>query len=199
MLGTLENAHVAATLDPFGDKPEGWEFIGSGSFRRAYRGPDGLVYKVDSDPGNVQRSEEYGNRSEWNAFVEWIERGATSEHAELPECWLWDNGVMCVEHVQPDGTDVPWERVYEFAKSLVGGAYLWTADLHPGNYVVRQGRVVIIDFGHWSMGPQIDWWKWEEEDRIAHPELWECEVKKVECNCGCGDFWEDKKWVRLDK
>ena len=40
--------------------PEGWQKIGSGGFRTAYLGPDGVIYKVGSD-GN---EETYGSRFE---------------------------------------------------------------------------------------------------------------------------------------
>lgn len=40
-----------------GRVPEGWTFVGSGGYRAAFRGPDGLVYKVDHDlDGNAMEA-----------------------------------------------------------------------------------------------------------------------------------------------
>lgn len=37
--------------------PEGWTFVGSGGYRAAFLGPDGLVYKVDHDlDGNAMEA-----------------------------------------------------------------------------------------------------------------------------------------------
>ena len=34
--------------------PEGWEYLGSGSFRSVWRSPDGVAYKVQHRPNSMQ-------------------------------------------------------------------------------------------------------------------------------------------------
>ena len=53
-LGSIDNARIAENLAEeadFHNLPEGWTFLGSGCYRTCYLGPDGIVYKVDSDEG----------------------------------------------------------------------------------------------------------------------------------------------------
>lgn len=55
------------------DAPSGWTYLGRGSYRRTFQGPDGFVYKVDRYPGNKPYSG--FNSHENRTFVELTERG----------------------------------------------------------------------------------------------------------------------------
>lgn len=203
MLGTLENARIAESLSAGGKKPKGWSYLGEGSFRITFRGPDGLVYKRDRFPEDIQRSEGWGNRAEWVAFTEWVERGKTSPVVEMADCWLHENGIMCAEFVEPDTGNFPAIPLWEAVEELVGDAYIWPSDFNPGNYRIRGGKYVVIDYGHWSSGPDINWWEWEKRDRENNPHLWVHTVTKMPCWCEgkkfnncCDGFWEHERWER---
>src|SRR5665647_3727548 len=44
---TVANAQIAESFNRYGELPEGWSFLGAGSYRVAYLGPDNVVYKVE--------------------------------------------------------------------------------------------------------------------------------------------------------
>lgn len=178
MLGTLEYAQIAQDLSTGLTAPfEGWRNVGSGSFRTAYLAPDGLIYKVDRNP---ELSDQYGNRAEWTVWTEWVERGTNGANITLPDMWLHDNGVMAVEYIESDNTSTvyAWNTVERMCKELLGAAYMWVSDVHPGNWRVKDNTVYIIDFGHWSQSPYIDWYEWDRQNRQKNPqdyeEHWDC-------------------------
>lgn len=53
MIGNQRYAELAATFRHWDAEtnalPDGWEFLGQGCYRTAWRGPDGYVYKVQHD------------------------------------------------------------------------------------------------------------------------------------------------------
>jgi hypothetical protein len=65
-------------LDP--PLPEGWELVGCGCSRIAFRGPDGLIYKL-------------------------IVCGARTNYQQTDE---WSNYQILARHTMPDGFRIPW-------------------------------------------------------------------------------------------
>lgn len=188
MIGSLQNAMVAKEINQnnpwggIGDKYPGWSFLDSGSYRSVYRGPDGNVYKIDTrDP---KAAEQYGNRAEWSAFLEWTERVKPPKTVVLNPCYLHANGVLAAPFVEAGDAwggiyDQQWENhLIEACKE----AYIWPRDMHGGN--VRygiDGKVVIIDYGHFAMSPEINWWMIER--RAEHIQMFK---ENPACPCGCG-------------
>lgn len=47
------------------DPPEGWQYMGGGSYRSAYLSPDGVVYKVQMNLGNWLIQTNYSEYQTW--------------------------------------------------------------------------------------------------------------------------------------
>ncbi len=60
MIGCMEEAATLAEYDIEYDggfeviPPEGWEFIGDGAYRWAFRSPSGVVYKLENEDGEFE-------------------------------------------------------------------------------------------------------------------------------------------------
>lgn len=132
-----------------GDAPEGWAYLGRGSFRSAWLGPDGVVYKVGHQKNSHQQEQE----------VEKIQE--CLEKKQLPGCripraseWRFDDGdeiVVSMEKV--NGTTLnnylgpDREEMYDFMLNVEKHFRLW--DMHDQNIMVDEitNELVPVDFG----------------------------------------------------
>lgn len=79
--------------------PEGWSRVGSGGFRTAYLGPDGVVYKCGAD----DKGENYGSRFEV-AKARRLSRKAMPDFIRIPRTSGFSIGnryVVAMEYIQP--------------------------------------------------------------------------------------------------
>jgi len=205
MMQTLGNAALASALVDHFIKgtgyytlPDGWNAVGSGCNRSVYRheSQPNVVYKVDSGlrSGNGveyvrENSEKYGNIGEFNAYMEWVERGDKSHGARLAHTERYDHKgftVLAAEYI-PNVGGYFNGSVAEVAKLMAASAYLWPSDLHAGNWAVDDnGDLVVIDFGHWSNSPQINWYQIEQRSKHLR-KMREGKIPKFWCQCGCGE------------
>lgn len=134
----------------YGEAPEGWEFIGRGSYRSVWRSPEGVAYKVGHDGANCQSSEEVGNlKFAW-------ERGAP-EGCRLPKFSAYypeGETVVAIELIEgatlydypgdtsPDGLMSYYDLLHRIESRFR------LRDMHSDNAIVDQdGLLVPIDFG----------------------------------------------------
>lgn len=131
-----------------GQAPEGWEYIGKGSFRSVWRSPEGVAYKVDhaDDPWDTQSETEVNNLGQaWS-------RGPL-EGCRLPKFQHYvvdDEYVVAIEAI----TGV---TLYEYEGPGRGKLYSLLneiedayriGDMHDENAIVdRDGYLVPVDFG----------------------------------------------------
>lgn len=131
-----------------GKAPEGWDYIGQGTFRSVWRSPGGVAYKVQHQKRSMQSNdEEYAN-------LEQARSCDLPEMVRLPEAALFDFGdvsIIAMELI--DGPrlfdyDGPDEDDYYDAIHACQ-AILRLDDLHDENCVVDTwgGKVVIVDLG----------------------------------------------------
>lgn len=88
--------------------PEGWKYLGSGSYRTAYLSPSGVVYKVQQDPGCSYQS----NRGEWDTYRRLYYTCKMPKHSRLPKMGFFPMGstvgVIAAEFIPKECT---WYRV----------------------------------------------------------------------------------------
>ena len=134
------------------EAPQGWEYLGKGSFRSVWLSPEGVAYKVEHESDEryaYQSTREVENlRSAW-------EKGAL-EGCRLPKFQKYDTPsgdiVVAIEHIKG-------ETVYRFTRKddnrnhwydLMNKAedYYRLQDMHDENAMVDEdGLLVVIDFG----------------------------------------------------
>jgi len=131
-----------------GEAPEGWEYVGRGSFRSVWRSPEGVAYKVGHYEDDYQSSEEV------HKLTEAWEVGAP-EGCRLPKFTPYypdDDIVVAVELIKG-------ETLYEYGESSgpFGDYYdllndiedrFRLSDMHDENVMVDEdGYLVPVDFG----------------------------------------------------
>lgn len=136
--------------------PEGWEFLGYGSFRSAWRSPEGVCYKVEHYysgwANDSDNSKEYKNWSRWSREC------ILPERVRLPDLTYFENGgkpviaMECVKGV----TLTAWRRRpgneggYEAYRKLMFKAedeMDGMCDMHGENVMVEEetGDLVVVD------------------------------------------------------
>lgn len=129
--------------------PEGWEFLGKGSFRSVWLSPEGVAYKVDhqTDRWSDQSSQELVNLTR-----AWL-RERTIEGCRLPKFHGYEFGgevVVAIEAIKGSRLydyDGPGrDQLYDLL-SDIEDAYRLT-DMHDENVMVDEdGYLVPVDFG----------------------------------------------------
>lgn len=119
--------------------PEGFHWIGSGSERHCFLGPDGIVYKITLDDPRAK----YSNSSEWNIFCESAK--VLPPAVRFAECFLWFSGevdVLAMEYVEGVGEgESMWDHPGLAALVKMG----W-ADAHEYNCSILNGTLILIDY-----------------------------------------------------
>jgi len=146
-----EEKYPRTTQHMRSDPPEGWTYLGEGSFRSVWLSPDGVAYKVQHRPDSVQ-----SNEGEYQALERARDREAPVG-SRLPACSFYPlgfsgNGVLAMERIvgktvyalyswdQPkEITDLMWQ--IECAYNL--------CDMHSENVMIEESTKVLIpvDFG----------------------------------------------------
>lgn len=87
--------------DSYRNPPEGWEYLGAGSFRAAYLSPSGVVYKVQKDRPGVRYQ---SNLGEWNVYKRLYYTCKMPRHSRLPKLGYFpiegDWGVIAIEKLE---------------------------------------------------------------------------------------------------
>lgn len=140
-----KHIQTATSLRPY-RTPEGWLFLGEGTSREAYRGPDNMVYKVPRH--NFDQSEEE-HRVVWE-----LKRTSLPEWLVIPKVYFHSaTGISVMEYM--DGIRPMWcGRDCECVGMCVMEKVNWISnklgliDMHLGNLIVlKDGRLAIIDLG----------------------------------------------------
>lgn len=132
-LGDPSFAEEIVTAHRNGFTPDGWKYIGCGSFRTVYRGPDNFVYKVA--PGNTKMQ-----RDEVRIF---------HTYATEPWCppawlhWVDRQAVVVMPYLPAAGPNAPY-KYGQFDPMYHAGLH----DLGSTNYSLVNGQVVVIDAGN---------------------------------------------------
>lgn len=153
--------------------PVGWRLIGEGSYRWAFVGPDGFVYKVDKRKAGSGS----GNMEEAANFERITRQGRLPERVYIPDWTLYEftdeRRVLVMEKVETDlkfgycdttyggacgCSDLNMSNVFADMLSIYKGCWsewmdevasrvsLW--DLHEDNlFPQSDGRVALIDAG----------------------------------------------------
>ena len=125
---------------------EGWVYVGSGCYRSAYRGPDGLVYKV----GTKNDNEADARISQRMSKIKGKPR-----LFHFPDMHLVGD-VLVTEYVQhtnnnslqPWEEERAWERVIKWARKH--GVKI--QDQYGDNTLWDGKRFVFVDLGNWNDG-----------------------------------------------
>lgn len=116
---------------------EAFSWLGSGSERHAFLGPDNVVYKRTLSEPKAR----YSNAQEWDNF----NRVTLPNNVRFAECYLWFSGdvdVLAMEFIDGVGEgELFWD--HESHKALVQQG--WT-DLHEHNCSILDGVLILIDF-----------------------------------------------------
>jgi len=131
-----------------GEAPEGWEYIGRGSFRSVWKSPEGVAYKVGHYQDEDQSTEEvYNLRQAW--------REGAPKGCRLPQfSAYYPDGdiVIAIELVEGEtldshgGSSGPFGDYYDLLNECEDRFHL--GDLHGENAIVdKDGYLVPIDFG----------------------------------------------------
>lgn len=127
----------------FHETPDGWSFLGEGSTRAVFLGPDGFVYKIVTYNRELLSENFY----EAYAYAEHAERLTNlSDNAyRLAECEYFEaSDVLAMEYCEPTGEDIPQGAFMWLCTNKFGG------DLTNDNYYMDSKGLVLIDYAHLS-------------------------------------------------
>lgn len=128
-----------ATGDWIAPIPSGWRHLGTGGFRSAFLGPDGVVYKrewgvsYEMNQNEAFLYEEQGNADEMPVGV------------RLAECALYGT-VLAMEYIKDDGTTPKhWESLLQFIRTNALGdcAHVGKRGM---NWHSVEGVIVLTDY-----------------------------------------------------
>ena len=100
MIGNLEEAQFIYNWyrnikASYYDRPDGWQYLGSGCYRTAYLSPSGVVYKVEQSEGSWQ-----SNRGEYETWKRLYLNCKMPKHSRLPKLSYFpvgQSGVIAIE------------------------------------------------------------------------------------------------------
>ena len=100
MIGNLEEAQFIYNWyrnerADYYDRPDGWEYLGSGCYRTAYLSPSGVVYKVEQSENSWQ-----SNKGEYETWKRLYLNCKMPEHSRLPKLSYFPvgrSGVIAIE------------------------------------------------------------------------------------------------------
>lgn len=131
--------------------PEGWKYLGSGSFRSVWRSPSGVAYKVMHGQGYGSN----GNQEEYENLREaWKKAHELPCGVRLPKGFLYSPGdktVMAMEVVKGKTLGDYYGHGRDEFYTLLGicGDKLRLWDMHGDNAMVSEDdhRLVLVDLG----------------------------------------------------
>lgn len=167
MLGNAKDAefiHNWYHEVPYGQAgaPEGWKYLGSGSFRSAYLSPDGVVYKVQKDIGPWCGYQT--NEGEWETWKRLYLGCKMPKHSRLPKLTYFPIsekvGVIAIERLKgkytyygqfKDEAGVPryWSDVCDAIRTTTK-----LGDLHGNNLMIDEERNLLVPT---DLGDSSNW------------------------------------------
>src|SRR6266496_3685209 len=131
-----DNAVVAAEFESgsYRPLPIGWRRLGSGVYRIAFRGPDGLVYKVEKNGS-------WNTANEAKVFQYWKD----NNYSFAPDFRYWpDANVMVMPEYKVLGTST-WDNSVSIRDQVEAIQYDYeVTDSHEDNLALDGDRVVVI-------------------------------------------------------
>jgi hypothetical protein len=122
------------------DMPEGWEYLGSGAYRHAFLGPDGIVYKVHTAFAlNTGENENARQFDQWKELANAI---SLVGNVRMANCAMIGN-VLTQEHVVGAYPKIEDNRTVESILRMVSLRFF---DIHLNNYRVVDEQFVIFDW-----------------------------------------------------
>src|SRR6476469_8644149 len=119
--------------------PNGWEYLGSGAYRHAFRGPDGFVYKVQVDPGDESNDESF----EIGKMI--LDKLIDSDDFKIAKFDLFtDCNVFVQEYV--DGEIIAADVASTVCSKICRFVNDFFLDIHRGNLRMVNGTPVIFDW-----------------------------------------------------
>lgn len=154
-VGNVAEATIAAGLAGWSTRaPDGWELIGTGCSRKAYKAPSGTVYKVPySDSDNRCQDREYV------AMLYFALTGMPEGWAVAPVSRYRANDTVVLAMPDLGGRDgEPFERPPAFTHEDIQFCYsIGVQDPHGGNLRYVDGKKYIIDFGFVDINDPENW------------------------------------------
>lgn len=143
MIGTREHAATIATMplrednndDWSGPVPEGFTYLGSGAYRHAFLGPDGVVYKRHVNDGQDDGG---GNLTEWARYQMECPKGVRFARTHLFN--IGDIPIIAMEYVDEKSPKLLDEAIRKALNTLG----IW--DYYGNNVRFRDGEVILTDF-----------------------------------------------------
>jgi len=150
MLGNLEDARIIYThFDTYKPMPDGWGYVGTGTFREAYLSPDGVVYKVPRAPSFSEH-----NRREHENYLEIRRRKLKYKGWRVNPVNSYKftySDTEIVVNVSPlvkgEHEVAPPLCELELAMDAAFAAFNISDDAHDQNYLKTKRGRVIIDLG----------------------------------------------------
>jgi hypothetical protein len=119
----------------------GFTYLGSGSSRKAYLGPDGWVYKVGH---NYQCVKEVENAQRF--YLE-SDSAVRFPWAEIVGYCDWGTIVRMEMVTGEKMPEDPWEPWKELERFVVGRTRTAIEDVHDDNVLFEDGTAVLLDLG----------------------------------------------------
>lgn len=146
-IGNAAHAETIANFDTYEDcedAPEGFKFLGSGCYRNAYLGPDGVVYKREHTADDA-----VCNRGEVKMYEEHKDN-PTFEGFRLAACTLYGE-VLAMEFVKDN-----WESMLphpcqpKMTRTMMDtfGYYDSNANRRGSNWFIQDDVIVLTDYSY---------------------------------------------------
>jgi hypothetical protein len=129
--------------------PKGWRYLGSGSHRHAFLGPDGFVYKVRTCDAIMYGI--FAGEEQQSAYDEFISGNSFEGFRFAKIDYFSESFVSVCEFVKgerPRGANMS-EKMDELERKLYHEAFKcnYNPDIHSYNVLIEEsGELVIIDF-----------------------------------------------------
>lgn len=145
MIGSIEEA---AEIARFGinydeyfeiNSPDGWEFIGEGAYRFAFRSPSGVVYKIENEDGEHEHhnNREFDNiqRCKLIPVQGWRVPDATVYHVN-------GRDVIAMEYIDGGESDTHCQKTFEYNSwnRRAGRKYKCTCGKPKGRCIAKVWR-----------------------------------------------------------
>lgn len=145
-IGSPSHADTIAAFDTYEDNEDvpndSWTFLGSGCFRNAYLGPDGVVYKREHTSADC-------NRGEAKMYAEHKDNPAF-EGFRLAACTLYGE-VLAMEFVKDNWDSMlPHPCAKKMVRTMVGtfGYYDSGENRRGSNWFIMDDVIVLTDYSY---------------------------------------------------
>lgn len=139
--------------DSYRNPPEGWQYLGGGSFRTAYLSPDGVVYKIQKDLSGGRYQTNYGEYETWKRLYFGCKM---PKHSRLPKLSYYavpgqhNVGVIAIERLRRN--PAYYERVNKTGESYLCWSDVASAvasacrvgDLHGDNIFLDEENNLLV-------------------------------------------------------